>query len=72
MIQCKTEVCKWRVWGCKDRCCVESWLERLPSIIEGYEARDIWNCDEAGLFWKALPDKGLAEKKKACKGGRKN
>ena len=51
---------------------VESWLERLPSVIEGYEARDIWNCDETGLFWKALPDKGLAEKKKACKGGKKS
>ena len=25
---------------------VESWLERLPSVIEGDEARDIWNCDE--------------------------
>ena len=32
---------------------MESWLERLPSIV-GYEARDIWNCDETGLFWKAL------------------
>ena len=50
---------------------VESWLERLPSIV-GYEARDIWNCDETGLFWKALLDKGLAEKKKACKGGKKS
>ena len=23
-------------------------------------------------FWKALPDKRLAEKKKACKGGKKS
>ena len=51
---------------------VESWLERLPSILAGYEAQDIWNCDETGLFWKALPDKGLAEKGKACKGGKKS
>ena len=51
---------------------MESWLERLPSII-GYKARNIWNCDElTGLFWEALSDKGLAEKKKACKGGKRS
>lgn len=50
---------------------VESWLERLPSILAGYEVQDVWNCDETGLFWKALPDKGLAEKGKACRGGKK-
>ena len=47
-------------------------MERLPSIVSGFEPKDIWNCDETGLFWKALPDKGLAEKKKACKGGKKS
>lgn len=51
---------------------MESWLERLPLVTEGYEARDIWNYDETGLFWKALPDKGLAEKKKAYNGGNKS
>lgn len=45
---------------------VESWMEHLPSIVAGFTPKDIWNCDETGLFWKALPE---AEKKKACKGG---
>ena len=27
--------------------------------------------DETGCFWKALPDKGLGEKWKLCKGGKK-
>jgi len=45
---------------------VESWKERLP---EGYTAQDIWNIDETG---RALPEKGLAEKGKACHGGKKN
>ena len=31
---------------------VESCLEHLPSILAGYEAQDIWNCEETGLFWK--------------------
>ena len=50
----------------------ESWLERLPSILAGYETQDIRNYDETGLFWKALPDKGLAKKVKACNGGKKS
>ena len=30
-------------------------MERLPEIIQGYSADDIWNIDESGLFFKALP-----------------
>ena len=51
---------------------VESWKERLHEIVEGYKAEDIWNMDETGCFWKALPDKGLAQKGKSCKGGKKS
>ena len=48
---------------------VDSWFERVPSIVADYDPQNIWNCDETDLFWKALPDKGLAEKRKSCKGG---
>ena len=51
---------------------VQSWMERLPLITEGYDAKDIWNTDETGCFWKSLPDKGLASAKKECKGGKKS
>ena len=51
---------------------VASWMERLPQIIDGYEAKDIWNTDETGCFWRSLPDKGLASAKKECKGGKKS
>ena len=51
---------------------VDSWIERLPEIIRGYEAKDIWNMDETGCFWRALPEKGLAQKGSACKGGKKS
>ena len=37
----------------------KSWRERLPEILKGYEAKDIWNLDEMGYFWRALPNKGL-------------
>lgn len=50
---------------------VESWKERLPEIVQGYEKDDIWNMDETGLFWRALADKGFGLKSKHCKGGKK-
>jgi hypothetical protein len=39
---------------------MEVWLERLPSLLEGYEPRDIYNADETGLFLNVLPDRTLA------------
>ena len=43
---------------------IEKWKNELPSIIQGYEPRDIYNADETGLFWQLLPNKTLAEKGK--------
>ena len=51
---------------------VDSWKERLPEIVQGYSNEDIWNLDESGVFWKALPDKGFGQKVKECKGGKKS
>ena len=31
----------------------------------------MWNTDETGCFYRALPDKSLAEVKKGCRGGKK-
>ena len=50
----------------------QSWIERLPELTSGYELRNIWNMDELGLFFKALPKKGLAENLRRCKGGKKS
>ena len=50
----------------------KSWRERLPEILKGYEAKDIWNLDEMGCFWRALPNKGLGKFKGECKGGEKS
>jgi AcrR family transcriptional regulator len=48
----------------------EAWLERLPSLLEGYEQRDIYNADETGLFYNVLPDRTLALKGESCHGGK--
>ena len=51
---------------------VDSWKERLPDIVHGYSADDIWNLDETGCFWRALPDKGFNQRAKDCKGGKQS
>ena len=39
-------------------------------IYEGYEHRNIYKCDEKGLFFRALPSKTLSMKYELCKGGK--
>ena len=51
---------------------VDSWKERLPEIVQGYSKDDIWNMDETGVFWQALPDCGFGQRGKKCKGGKKS
>ena len=43
----------------------------IPELLSGFASDDIWNIDETGLFWKALPDRGFGVKGSACKGGKK-
>ena len=43
---------------------VQAWIERLPELCQDYEPQNILNLDKAGLFFKALPEKGLMEKGK--------
>ena len=51
---------------------VSSWKERLPEILSGYDSRNIYNLDETGCFWRALPICGFVEKGKRCSGGKKS
>ena len=50
---------------------VAAWYDRLQSLFGSYKATQIWNADETACFYRALPDKTLATKGRACKGGRK-
>ena len=50
---------------------VTAWRERLVTLVHDYSPKDIWNEDKTGCFFRALPDKTLANAKKACKGGKK-
>lgn len=49
----------------------DNWMtQALPGIIIQYEARDIYNADETGLFFKCLPDKTFAFRSETCHGGK--
>ena len=51
---------------CEDT--VEAWMERLPTLVQGYAPEIIWNEDETACFFGALPERTLADAKKQCKG----
>lgn len=48
--------------------CVQKWKEKLPSLINGYEPRNIFNANETGLFYKLQPNKTLTFKGETCSG----
>ncbi|XP_045467026.1 tigger transposable element-derived protein 6-like [Harmonia axyridis] len=49
---------------------VNEFLQNLPSLLLGYKPEDIFNADESGLYFRALPDKTMALKKEKCVGGK--
>nr|XP_002736427.2 PREDICTED: tigger transposable element-derived protein 4-like [Saccoglossus kowalevskii] len=51
---------------------VEQWKDKLPSLLDGYEPRDIYNMDETGLFYRATMNKTLFVKGEQCRGGKKS
>ena len=53
------------------RVTVELWKEQICELVEDYAAEDIWNLDETRCFWKALPERGFAQKGCSCHGGKK-
>ena len=50
---------------------IASWKERIPELLRGYSAENIWNLDETGCFWRTLPEHGFRKKGSQCKGGKK-
>jgi len=49
---------------------VEEWESNITQLLQGYSLEDVYNCDETGLFWRALPNRTLAQKGDRCKGGK--
>ena len=53
-----------------DELVVNDYKSRIPSIISRKNEIEVFNCDETGLFYQAMPDKTFAEKGDAVKGGK--
>ena len=51
---------------------IKSWKERINDLCKGYDQRDIWSMAKSGCFFKALSAKGLAQKIKKAKAGKKS
>lgn len=49
---------------------VDQFMKKLPVLLQGYREEDIFNADESGLFFRALPNKTLSLKHEKCKGGK--
>ena len=43
---------------------------RLPQLLKEFTAENIFNCDEAGLFYRCLPDRTHVLKTEKCAGGK--
>ncbi|CAF1535025.1 unnamed protein product [Rotaria sordida] len=55
-----------------DPATVDEWKKRLVVMIDKYNPNDIYNADETGLFFKALPNRSLVTAKDSCKGGKRS
>ena len=49
---------------------VRDWEKRLIVLCDSYEARNIFNADKTGLFFRVLPTKLMVTKGDSCKGGK--
>jgi transposase-like protein len=49
---------------------VDEWINKLPTIIKDYHPRDVFNADETGLYFRALPSKTFSLKGSKCSGGK--
>ena len=49
---------------------VSDWTKKLESLTAGYDPKNIFNCDETGLFYRALPTKTFALRGERCAGGK--
>ncbi|KAH0817235.1 hypothetical protein GEV33_005556 [Tenebrio molitor] len=49
---------------------VQAFFDKVPTLLRGYSPQNVYNADETGLFFRALPDKTLVLKSEKCTGGK--
>ena len=56
-----------------DEASTDQWIKDvLKPTLARYSKKDVFNCDECGLFWRLLPNRTLAFKSGKCSGGKKS
>ena len=51
----------------------DDWLcNKLPSLLQEFNAMDIFTADETGMFFKLLPDRTYIFKGDNCQGGKRS
>lgn len=56
--------------GAIDKEVVTEWAGKLKDLCIGFGPKDTFNCDETGLFFRALPEKTMNLKNEICQGGK--
>lgn len=57
--------------GAADQTGADNWIKNtMPSLLDEHNACDIYNADESGLFYKALPNGTMARKGEKVEGGK--
>ena len=49
---------------------VTNWMKQIPELIEGYDQKDVFNCDETGLYYKQSTLLSLVMPGYSCHGGK--
>lgn len=49
---------------------VGKWLSLLPTRIDSFHPRNVYNANELGLFFRVQPSKSLSMKGESCQGGK--
>ena len=47
---------------------MEDWTQLLPTITAGYDLKDVFNADETGLYFRALPQRSMTHASEDGKG----
>ncbi len=55
-----------------DQAVVEEFRSNFESYVDGFRPENIFNADECGLFFKALPNRSLVIKGDKCKSGKQS
>ena len=59
-----------RAQGDMNQTVISDWKAKLPTLIQGYEPKNVYNMDECGLFYKQT--KHTTCKGTGCTGGKQS